>query len=201
MLEVGRVVTPGRQDHADAGRADVVHRLAQHVGVVAVVHHLILAERLRADAAAQLPRDERIARAGGNAQVVLQDVPAPVLRLYQVDAGDVAVDARGRGHALALGQVALAGVEKLLREHAVRNDALLAVDVFQKQIERVHPLHEAAVKLLEFRMRDDARNRVKRKELLVKGLVLVDAEFHAVAREQAVDRVRMIGQIPHVHSP
>ena len=201
VLEVRRIVAPRRQDHADARRADIVHRLAQHVGVVAVIHHAVVPEGLRADASAQLAGDQRIARAGGNAQVVLQDVPALVLRLHEVDARDVAVNARGRGHALALRQVALAGVEEFLREHAVRYDVLVRVDVLQEQIERIHALHEAAVQLLKLRLRDDAGNRVERKKLLVEGMVLVNAEFHAVAREQAVDRVRMIGQIPHVHSP
>ena len=60
----------------------------------------------------------------------IDDADNTVLRLHQIDAGNMAIDARRRRDALAFGQIALAGVEKLLREHAVRNDALLAIVVF-----------------------------------------------------------------------
>ena len=54
----------------------------------------------------QISRNERVRRAGGDTQIVFEDVPRPVVGLDKVDARDMAEDI-GRGYdALALREIA-----------------------------------------------------------------------------------------------
>ena len=129
MLKIGGVVASRREHHVDAAGIDAVHGTAQELSVIPVVQNAVVAEGVGAAAAAQLPGDQRVGRAGGDAEVVLQNVPHAVLSLHQVDAGDVAVHALYGDDTLALGQVAGRAVDEVLRHHAVCDDALFPVDV------------------------------------------------------------------------
>ena len=197
MLKVSRIVPPRGKHHVDAAGVDAVHGLAQQLTVLAVIHNVVVAEGIGAAPAAQLPGDQGIGSARGNPQVVLQDVPHAVLALDQVDAGNVAVDAARRGDPFALGQIAGGPVDKILRYNAVGQNLLFAVDVFQEQVQGRYPLGKALFQLLPFLGRDDAGNGVKREKPLVKGTVLINAEFDAIARQLMIDLFFMSDQVVH----
>ena len=142
VLEKGRVVAAGGEDHGDSARRDEVHDLAEQARVVAVVADAIAPEQAWVGVALDVANEERVTRSRGNAQVVLEHPPASVLPLDEVLAGHVRIDAGGRRHAVHLGEIALRGVDELFRDHAVVHDALVRVDVAQEGVERAHALLE-----------------------------------------------------------
>ena len=187
MLEIGGIVATGRQDDVRSARVHVVHHRLEPRAVVAVVHDRRRAEGSRVAASAKAPGDQGVARARGDAQVVLEHIPRAVLPFDQIDAGDVAVDAAGRGDSLALGEISRAREGKILRDDAVGDDLAVPVHVRQVQIEGADALDEARFERLPGARLDYAGDGVEGEEPLVEGSVLIDAELHAVARELLVD--------------
>ena len=187
VLEEGRVVAARREHHGHAARGDEVHDVAQESGVVAVVANPVLVKEAWVCVALDVAHEEGVARTRGDAEVVLEDPPAPVLALHEVLAGDVRVDARGRRHAVHLGEVSPRGVDELLRDHAVADDALVGVDVAQEGVERAHALLEAGLKTVELVRGDESGDGVVGEEPVMVGPVAIDAKAHAVARELSVD--------------
>ena len=192
MLEIGGVVPSRGKHYIDTAGVDCIHGLPQQLRIVAVVHDGVAAEGLRAAPAAQFPRNKRIGRAAGDAEVILQNEPAAVLCLHKVDAGDVAVNALGRYKALALRQIAAARKHKILRHNAVPDDLFVAVDVLQKQIQCIDPLYKPLVQRAEFLRCDDPGQRVEWKKPLLKCAVFVQAEFHAIPCQLVVDGLLML---------
>ena len=201
VLKVGRVAPPRREDDVDAAGVHMVHDAAEQRAVVAVVHHIVAAEGVRAAPAAQTAGNERIGRAGGDAQVVLQHEPSAVLSLHQVDAGNVAVNALGRHNAVTDGQVSGTRKGEILRDHPVFDDFFVPVQVFQEQIQRRDALHKPPVERVKFRRRDDTGQCVKREQSLLELAVFVNAEFDAVPRQLRVDGPGMSRQLIHNKSP
>ena len=195
VLEEGGIVPARGQHHGDALGGDEIHGLAQQARVVAVVAHMHLAEQLRVRAPLDVAREQRVARARGDAQVVLEHPPAPVLALHQVLAGDMREDAAGRRHAVDLREVAGRGVHILLGHHAVVDDPLVGVHVLEIGVERVDALLEPGLQVVELVGFDDARDRVVREQPVMVFAVLVHAEPHAVAAQLAVDRLSPVDQL------
>ena len=195
VLEKRRVVAAGREHHGDALARDEVHRLAQQARVIAVVTDVHVAEQARIGAALDVAHEQRVARARRDAQVVLEHPPAAILALHEIFASDVREHAAGRRHAIDLGQIARRGVDVLLGNHPVGDDALIGVDVAQVGVERVHALLEAALELVVLLGRDDARDGIVGEQAVVVFAVVVDAEAHAVARKLAVDRFPTVNEV------
>ena len=192
VLEVGGVVAAGGEDDVDASGVDVVHGPLEELGVVPVVLHRVVLERRRGGHPGELPGDERVGGAGGDPEVVLQDVPCAVLCLDQVDAGYVAVDALGRDYTVALLKEPGGGEHELLRHDTVLDDALLAVDVRQEAVEGVDPLPEPLLQVVELLLGDDPGDGIEGEELLVELAVLVDAELDPVPCQETVHRLRLL---------
>ncbi len=197
VLEEGRVIPARGQDHVDAAGVHVVHDAFQHLGIVPVVDDAVVEERRRGALALELPGDHGVGGAGGHPQVVLQNVPAIVLGLDQVDAGNVAVDSLGRHYAITGRQKAFGGVDEFLRNDAVLQNLLFPVDVPQEAVQGIHPLPQALFEIGKFLVANDPGDGVKGEQLLLEFAVFVDAEFHAVAGQQLIDRFTVRNESIH----
>ena len=195
MLEVGRVVAPRGEHHVDAAAVDVVHGFAQKLAVVAVVLDGEGAEGLGVAAAAQVARHQRIRRTGRDAQIVLEHVPNAVVALHQVDARYVRINALRRHDLLALRKVARGGEGEGLRNHAVLDDALLAVKVAQIGVQCIDALHQATLKVIPLRSGDNARDGIEGEQALMELALFVQAEFNAVTSELRVDFRSLLNEL------
>ena len=101
------------------------------------------------------------------AQVVLEHTEGPVRVADQVDARDVDAHTVGRVDAGRLTVEVLARCDEPTRDQPVAQDLLLAVDVVEVVLQRLHPLRDAALEPRPFRRGDDARNEVERKRPLL----------------------------------
>ena len=105
---------------------------------------------------------EHVARARGRAEVVLEHEVLAVAVADHVDPGDVRVDAARRVEAHHLAPEMAGAEDELGRNPALAEDSLLVVDVVQEQVERLHPLDQAALELVPLGARDHARDQVER---------------------------------------
>ncbi len=179
----------------------MVHHLLEHGAVAAVVADVGMLEGGRRATARDGARDERVAGARRDAQVVLEHVPLPVAPAHQIDARDVAVDVLRRREPVALRKPPGAGEHEVLGDDAVGDDGALAVHVGQKRVERADALRKADRKLLPFCSRYGARYGVEGEETLVERAVFVQAELHAPSGEFLVDARGVRNQIVHTRPP
>ncbi len=175
----------------------MVHHGFQQLTVVAAVHHVVLLERLGRDLAGDGARNHGIGRAGRDAQVVLQDVPSAVLRLYQVDARDVRIDALRRGDSLALGRVALGRIHEFGGDDTVADNVLVVIDIVQEPVQRIHPLDESFLQNRPVGGADDTGYGVEGKQLFLEGAVLVNAETNPKTLQPTVHRIPTLNQFVH----
>ena len=137
----------------------------QKLRIVAVVFDMVGGKRfgltLRGDGAG----DERIGRAGRNAEIVFQNEPASVPGLHQIYAGYVGEHAVRRTNALALRKIAFGGIDEGFGHNVIFNDVLFAVNVGKKQIESSDALRKSLFKIGPFVGLNDAGNGIKGEEL------------------------------------
>ena len=82
----------------------------------------------------------------------------------------------------------------------VLENALLAVDVLQKQIQRHHALRQAALDALPFRVRKDARDQIEGKQALGAAAVAVDREGDALEQEGKVGQFAALLELRRLHA-
>ena len=147
----------------------------------------------------QASYDGGVRSSGRNAQVVLQNIPDAVLSKDKVDPGNVGVHLLGRDDAFTGRQIAACRVDEIGRHDAVFDDLFLIVDILEEQVQRLHPLFEAALQVGEFFLPDDPGDRVIGEELLLELTVLIDTEFDAVAGQLTVDIPGACQQFVEIH--
>ena len=103
-------------------------------------------------------------------------------------------------HPFALSHVAAGYIDELLRHNTISYDLFWAIDILQEHIQRRNTLLKTSLQECEFVVLYHSGDRIKRKELLFKGVVLVDPELDAVARQQFIDPVGVGNQIVAMHS-
>ena len=106
-----------------------------------------------------------------------------------VDAGHVRVDAAGRVDADHLAHEVARPEEQLARDLPVADDPLVVVDVVQEEVERAHPLDQAALEPVPLRAGNHARDQVEREDPLDPLLLAVDREADPLVHERELDRV------------
>ena len=109
----------------------------------------------------------------------------------------MAVNALGRHKALTLRKIAAARKDKVLRHDAVPDDFLFAVNIFQKQVQCIDALNKALVQCLKLLRCNDTRQRVERKQPLLKRTVFVQAELDPISCQLVVDGLLMLYQLVH----
>ena len=102
--------------------------------------------------------------------------------------GHVRVDAAGRLDADHLAHEVARPEEQLARDLPVTDDSLLAVDVVEEEVERAHPLDQAALEPVPLRAGDHPRDQVEREDPLDPLLLAVDREADPLVHERELDR-------------
>ncbi len=134
---------------------------------------------------------EHVGNAARRAHVVLEHAEFARLRIaHQIDPADMRMNSARHPYADHLAPEMRARIDERPRNPLVLEDHLLAVHVHQEEIQRHHALRKPAIDSLPFRMRDNARDQVERKQTL--GSLPV-----AVYRERdSLDQERQIGKLP-----
>ena len=194
VLVVGGVVHAGREQDdgevaARRGGSDRVQDGEQLLRVVVDPGDAVPLEELRERALHRGPVLEHVARPRGRAQVVLEHEVLALVVADHVDARHVRVDAAGRLDADHLAHEVARPEEQLARDLPVADDPLLAVDVVEEEVERAHPLDDAAREPVPLRARDHARDQVEREDPLDPLLLAVDREADPLVHERQLDRV------------
>ena len=193
VLVVRGVVETGRQEHdrrvVDAWRREPAQVAQELVHVALDRPHGVAGEQVRKDALHDVAVGQHIRGAGGRPQVVLEDEELALAVPYQVDAGDVAVDAVGDGQAFDLPHVEGAAEHDLGRDGALLEDQLAAVDVLEEEVQGGKALLQAGFEAPPGARRDDPRDDVEREHLLGPLLVRVDGEGDPVVPEHLEGQV------------
>ena len=87
-----------------------------------------------------------------------------------------------RNNPLTLREIAGRKENKILRYNTILDDLFVCVNVFQKQIQRIHPLNQSLFQLHILLMGDDSGYSIKREQLLMKRVVLINTEFDTISR-------------------
>ena len=103
----------------------------------------------------------------------------------QIDAGDVDAHAVGRDDARGLAVEVLTGGDQPARDDAVAQDLLLAVDVVEVHLQRLHPLRDARLEARPLGRGDHPRHQVERERTFLAR----QRERDALVDEGAAERV------------
>ncbi len=104
----------------------------------------------------------------------------------EVDPRDVREDPTRRRDADHLAPQVARREDELLRDDALVEDALLAVEVAEEPIERLNPLCEPTLDVRPLVRRDDARDQVEGEDPVGPCLVAVDREADPLRREEGI---------------
>ncbi len=190
MLEIGRVVDAGREQHdlrvEDAGRRDLGHGIAQPLAVVRDRADADPGAQIGEGAQHQMPVLDHVGHARWRAGIVLEDPEGTGLIAHQIDAADIDIGAMGQVDADHLGPVVRIVQDQLGRHDAGLEDALLVVEVLEEQIEGGHPLHQPGFQRRPVLGRDQARDHVERQDPVDHVALRVDREGDAEIVELAL---------------
>jgi hypothetical protein len=147
VLEVGFVEAPRGQQHHQrrlaVGRGAVGEGFLQGAEVTGQVLHAQFAVQLRQGAGDDLPVLQRVAGARGRLGAVGEHVPAAVGVARQVHGIAVQVDAAGHRQTAAGPEEVGVAVDQFGGQHALGEQALLAVEVGQHRVEQPPALRHA----------------------------------------------------------
>ena len=121
----------------------------------------------------------------GSAQIVLEDPPGSAWIADQIDAGDDDASPVGERDTAQHRVIARRAGDELGRYDAVGNDALVAVDIVEKAIERPDALLQTAPEVVEVIGRNQPGNDAVGKDLFGTARVAIHRERHAAAEDQA----------------
>ena len=96
--------------------------------------------------------------------------------------------------ALHLSAIGRRAEDQVARHDPVGEDALIAIDVSEEQVQRLEPLDEAGLDPSPFGRRNDARKEVRRDDSLGRAARAVDGEGYALQQERAFQGFLAIGQ-------
>ena len=188
VLEVGAVEHPRRQQHhlgLVGPGGQLPQGLEQMGGIVVDRLDGATGEQAREHALHHAPVLEEIGHPRRAAQVVLQHPPGADAVADQIQAGDVTPLAQGGLKALQLGPPALGTLHILPGNHPVIEDALVAVDIGQEQVDRFEALDQTPFQGLPFAGADQPGQGIEGQDplgALVAGIV--EPEGGAEALEQ-----------------
>jgi hypothetical protein len=192
VLEVGRVVDPGRQQHdrgiGVVGRGERPQRREQLLRVVLDRQHPVRLEQRRERALHGLAVLEHVADARRGAQVVLEHVVVALLVAHEVGADDVRVEPAGDLDADHLAPEVAGAEDEVRRHHPLADDPLAVVDVLEEQVERGHALRQPPFQAVPLLARDHPRHQVEGEDALDPLGLAVHREGDALVQERQVGR-------------
>ncbi len=191
VLEIRAVVNPGRKQGdlsvVSSARRKAAQNARQLGGIVIDGKNFVLLKRVGERAHHDQAIFQHVGNSAGRAHVVFEDAIFAGLRVaHQIDAADVRVNSARHFNADHLAQKMFAGINKRAGNLPVGKNALLAVHILQKQIQRDDPLREAAFDSLPFGIRDDAGNQIEGKQALGSTPVAVHSEGDSLKKEGKV---------------
>ena len=173
VLEVGRVHRAGRPDDDGrlvlGARRDAAQAGEQQLRVVIDRPDAVVLEELRHQARHRHAVLQHVGDARRRADVVLQDLPRAVGVADEVAAGDVAVDAARRAHAVRGASEVRAADDQPPGHDAGPDDLALVVDVVDEAVQRADALHQPALDVRPTPRGQDARDEVERERRSLTG--------------------------------
>ncbi len=146
-----------------AARRKAAQNARQFVRVVMNGQDFVGLERVGEGARHHQAVFQHVGNAAGRAHIVFEHAELARFRIaHQIDAADMRVNSARHFQADHFAPEMRAGIDERARNLPVLEDALLAVNVLQEQIQRHHALRQAALDALPFRVRKDAGNQVER---------------------------------------
>src|SRR5580704_13649677 len=110
------------------------------------------------------------------------------------------MDAAGNFDADYFASKMRAGIHERTRNLAIAEDALLAINILQKKIERYHALGKAALDFLPLRIREDARNQIEGKQSLGAATVAINGESDSLNQERKIGQLSAFLELARLHS-
>ena len=130
-------------------------------------------------------------------QIIFEHHEGAVFAPDDVGAADVDIGIERHADAAHLPQIVFRAIDEIARHHAVVQDLAVVVDVLEERVERHDSLLQAALELVPFRPRHDARQQVGRDNLLRRLLVAIHRERDALMQERAL--AHLLAQFELVH--
>ena len=178
----GRVRTAGQQGHHTVRRAVAEQGVPKQRQRTDGVQQPVRAGQVGQHLVHQVPDRDRVRRAAGVADVVLQHPPAAELVADQIEAHHRGPHGARRQPG-GLGAPAGRTFQQFPGEHPVADDLLLAVHVAEEHLDRPRALNQALRQRLPLVRADQSRHQVDREPLLL-----------------APDPERHVGSVDPVHS-
>ena len=117
------------------------------------------------------------------AAIVLEHIILAIGPADQIAAANVNVDVRRHIDTAKLRAIVLGLLDVEAWDDAILEDALVVIDVVEKQVERHDPLGEAGLKVLPLARRHDPRDRIERENPLGTAVVVVNIEGDPLTQE------------------
>jgi hypothetical protein len=193
VLVVGGVVDAGREEDDGQvfprrGGGNRVEHGEELLRVMVDARHAVTLEQMGEGALHRRPVLEHVARPGRRAQVVFEHEVIALAVADHVHSRHVCVDPARRLDADHLSHEVPGPEQELARNLPVPHDALLVVDVVQEEVERLHPLDQAALEPVPLGAGNHARDQVEREDPLEPLLLSVDREADPLVHERELDR-------------
>src|ERR1700690_1752934 len=136
----------------------------------------------------------------GRTNIILKNTEFTGFRVpHQIDAADVGINSARDLDSNYLAPEMRAGINERPRNLAVFENALLAINILEKQIERHDSLGQTAVDAFPFRMGQDARNQVKRKQPLSTLTVAVNGKGNALNQKGKIGEFSALFELRRGH--
>ena len=187
----------GEQDHVRIrvlARCDMPERGEQVGGIGIDRAHAAGAEELREDALHRGAVLEHVGDAGRAAAVVFENEISSVAIADQIRAADVDIGVLGDRDAHEFRPIMGGPEDDLRRDHAVLDDALLVVDVVEKQVQSGDSLHQSGLDVLPLPWRDHPGERIEREDSLRAFVVSVDREGDALLEEEQFQATELLAE-------
>ena len=197
LVERGVVDSRGQQDDAGVGASaggEVPQRLAQHGPVMFHLPHPVAPVEAAQAPLHHLAVGDHVGHARRHPQVVLEHLEA-VVGPHQIGAANRDPRTVGYGDPAHLDTILGTAAHHVGRDHAVGDDAGLAVDVLQKPVQGADALGEAGFEPPPLDAREDAGHAVDGDDALIGLVVAVDRERDAFVREGACDPLLHAAQL------
>ncbi|MDR8832539.1 hypothetical protein FEQ02_03603 [Burkholderia pseudomultivorans] len=200
VLEIGRAVRPGRQQHdprIPAGRAERLQALQQRTVRGREPLHAQPAKAAREQPRHDQPVFQQIAEPGRALRVLRDDPPLPVGAARQVEGDHVQPGVARHARAAHRAQVAGMPGDERGRQQPALQDRLRPVQVDHRRVEQPRALQHAALDRDPVLGRDDQRQQVERPraDRAVAGALFVQLVEQAVVAHAPVQRVRAAVEI------
>ena len=183
MLEIGRVVGAGRQQHdlrlGRSRRRDLLQGRDQPRAVIVDWAQADVVEQVGKGAQHHVAVLDDVADPRRGAGIVFEHEKGAVFVAHDVGAADVDIGLVRQVDAAHVGPVVRVAEDQVGRDDAVRQHVLVVVDVVEQQVDRGDALDDAAFEMAPFRGRQHPRQHVERQDAVDRLGVGIDRKGDA----------------------